>query len=150
GQQPPPGGTAAVTPSASSAPNSTAKAGTVATVALLAAMIGGVSLAPACHTLGPAAANGLIAAIDCEATHFSTQTLVDATKLADAEVQHWLANGAAASTTAIAADLAPFDSDAKKCALAGILAGATVALASSSSGSRAGSGSGSAVATQGL
>ncbi len=139
-----------MTPSASSAPSSAAKAGTVATVALVAAMIGGVSLAPACHTIGPAAADGIVAAIDCEATHFSTQTLVDATKLADAEVQHWLAGGTAASTAAIATDLAPFDSDAKKCALAGILASATAARASSSSSSGAGAGSGAPVLTQGL
>ena len=87
GQQPPPTGTAVVTPSASSAPSSAAKAGTVATVALFAAMIGGVSLTPACHTLGPVAADGIVAAIDCEARHFSTQTLIDATKLADTEVR---------------------------------------------------------------
>jgi hypothetical protein len=103
----------------------------------------------ACHTLGPAAASGLVAAIDCEAQHFSTQELIDATHLADGEVGHLLAGEAAPSTSDIAADLAPFDSDAKKCALAGILAGSTAALASSSAAS-SGSGAGSAVATQAL
>jgi hypothetical protein len=50
-----PGGSASVppaaTPSAASAPSSGAKASTVAAVALLAAMIGGVALAPGCSTI---------------------------------------------------------------------------------------------------
>jgi len=121
--------------------------GVMLTIALPILVVIGIAFAPACATLGPAAASGLIAAIDCEAQHFSTQDLVDATHLADGEVAHLFASGAAPSTSAVAADLQPFDSDAKKCALAGILAGSTAALASSSSG---GAGSGSAVATQGL
>jgi hypothetical protein len=130
-------------PSASSAPSSAAKAGTVATVALLAAVIGGVALVPACHTLGPASASGAVAFLDCEAADIKAQDLIDATKLADATVEHWLAGGAAASTTAIAADLAPFRSDLSKCALAGALALATGALAP-------GSNSTPGTATQGL
>lgn len=139
-------------PSASSAPTPNPQAGRVAlgVMAVLPLLMAvGIAVgAGACKTLGPAAADGLVAAIDCEAAHFSTQELIDATRLADGEVQHWLAGAAAPSTDAIAADLAPFDSDAKKCALAGILAGATAALTSSSASS--GSGSSSAVAAQGL
>jgi len=132
GQQPPP---ATTTIAVSSGPSSTAPIGTAASAALLAAVIGGVSLMPACHSAGPAVASGIVAAFDCEAAHFAPQDLTDATQLAEAEVQHWLAGGPAASTTAIQADLAPFRSDLSKCALAGALALATAALAPPSSSS---------------
>jgi hypothetical protein len=135
GQQPPATTTVSTT---ASAPSSSAKAGAVATVALLAVAIGGASLAPACHAVSPAIATGVVAAFDCEAAGFKPDDLSDATQLADATVEQWLAGGATASTTAIKADLAPFRSDLSKCALAGALALATAALAPPSSSSTPG------------
>lgn len=143
-----PASSAQTTPtSTTSAPSTAAKAGTVVTVVLLAA-IGGVSLAPACHTLGPAGATGLIAAIDCEAQHFTTQLVVDATHFADGKVDQLLADAAAPSSDAVVADLATFDTDVKKCALLGLVTAAT--SAAGSAGASPGAGSSSAVATQGL
>jgi hypothetical protein len=86
----------------------------------------------ACASTLRSAATGTVAILDCEAANLNAQDLADATKLAEAEVQHWLAAGAAASTAAIKADLAPFKTDLSKCALAGALAAATSALTPSS------------------
>jgi hypothetical protein len=93
----------------------------------------------ACKTLGPATADGLVAALDCEAQHFTMQLVVDATHFADGKIDQLLTDAAAPSPDAVDADLRPFDTDAKRCALLGLVTGAT---------SAAGAGSGAAVATQ--
>lgn len=62
------------------------------------------------------------------------QDLTNTSKLADATVQHWFAGSAAASTTAIKADLAPFKTDLSKCALALAIAALAPPNASSRSG----------------
>lgn len=71
-------------------------------------------------------AAGAIATLDCEAAHLDAQALADAKAFAMAEVQHWLAGGAAPSSDAIRADLAPIKSDLGRCAIAGALAAVAV------------------------
>ena len=146
-------------PSASSAPSSTSAAAPmrnpqaghvtlgvllVAALPVLLALGIGIGMS-ACHTLGPAAADGLVAAFDCEAQHFTTQLLIDATHFADGKIDQLLADAAAPSSDAVDADLKPFDTDAKRCALFGLVTGATSAAGSAGAGS--GASSSSAVAS---
>lgn len=76
-------------------------------------------------------ASGTVAALDCEAAHLDAQALADAKTFALATVQHWIAGGAAPSSDAIRADLAPIKSDLGRCAIAGALAAVAVLTQSS-------------------
>lgn len=75
------------------------------------------------------ASAGAVAALDCESVHLDAKLEADLRALADAEVQHWIAGGASASTDAIEADLAPIRSDLGRCAIAAALAAATTLIA---------------------
>lgn len=76
------------------------------------------------------ASAGAVAALDCEGVHIDAQLAIDLRLTADAYVKRWITGTGAASTDAIAADLAPIKSDAVKCAIVGALAAATTLIAS--------------------
>lgn len=93
------------------------------------------SLTPACTAsqARQAAAAGVIAAYDCEASHFDPDVLEDLKKAAREKVKDWTSGKAGTDLptliAAVKADLAAFKSDAGRCALAGVVA-AAVALVS--------------------
>jgi len=77
------------------------------------------------------AAAGLVAAFDCEAAHFDATAFGDATAFASAEIQRWIGGTAPTNIDSlkatILADLKPIGTDLDRCAVAGVLAGATAA-----------------------
>lgn len=79
-----------------------------------------------CASARPALAAGAVAMLVCEDGHLDALALADAKLFAAAEVEHWLAGGAAPSPSALLADLAPIKSDLGRCAIAAALAAATV------------------------
>jgi hypothetical protein len=81
--------------------------------------------ATACGSAKPALGTGAVTFLNCEDGHLDAQSLADAKAFAAAEVQHWLTGGAAPSSDAIRADLAPIRSDLGKCAIAAALAAVT-------------------------
>jgi hypothetical protein len=90
---------------------------------LLACLVSlAAALAPACSTVRPIAAAGVVAALDCEAAHLDAQALADAKAFASAKVQAWISGSGAAFSAAIKADLAPIKSDLGRCAIAGAMA----------------------------
>lgn len=75
---------------------------------------------------------GAVAFLDCEAAHLDQQAIADVKALASAEIRHLIEGGAAPSTDALKADLAPIVSDLGRCGWAAAVAayGAVVAPAS--------------------
>lgn len=130
--------------------SSVAKAGAVTMLALTLGLSAAAML-PACTgtQLRQDLSAGVVAALDCEASHVDATTLGDAKSLADAEVQRWIGGTAptdlATLQAKIKADLTPIKTDLGHCAVTGALAGALAAA-----GVGTASSSGTATAVQGL
>lgn len=103
-----------------------------AAVLLLVGLLAPPTMSTSCATVAPAASAGAVAALDCEAQHFTPDMYHDLQTLAADKIQGWIA-GKTVDTTALAArieaDLALFRSDAGHCAIVGALAAATAITA---------------------
>lgn len=106
-------------------PGGTGTAGVLAVLLLGLAGAGSMASCTAAQTRQVAAA-GAVAALDCEIAHATPDVQADLKAFAEAKAQGWISGtappGLVALQAKVKADLALFQSDAGRCAIAGVLA----------------------------